>query len=134
VLSGCYIAGFVGLVFLHGPAVVLCSVLIGIGTAAFPVALTLIALRSRTALATTSLSAFAQSIGYLVASLGPLGFGALYEITGNWTAPLLALAAAAVAQTIFGVLAVRAGSVEGQLSPRATARLPREPRSDAPHL
>jgi CP family cyanate transporter-like MFS transporter len=34
------------------------SVLIGIGTGAFPLALTLIALRARTSLATTSLSAF----------------------------------------------------------------------------
>jgi CP family cyanate transporter-like MFS transporter len=133
-LSACYIAGFLGLAFLRGPAVVACSVLIGIGTAAFPVALTLIALRSRTALATTSLSAFAQSIGYLLASLGPLGFGALYESADNWTAPLLALAVAAVAQAIFGILAVRAGSVQGQLPPSADAASRRKPRSDAPHL
>jgi CP family cyanate transporter-like MFS transporter len=113
--AGCYVAGFLGLVVVRGGAVVLCSALIGIGTAAFPVALTLIALKSRSALATTSLSAFTQCIGYLLASLGPFAFGALFEISGGWTAPLLTLAVAAVAQAAFGVVAVRSGTVEDEL-------------------
>jgi CP family cyanate transporter-like MFS transporter len=118
--AACYVAGFLGLVVVRGPAVVLCSILIGIGTAAFPVALTLIGLKSRSALATTSLSAFTQCVGYLVASLGPFAFGALFEISGGWTAPLATLAIGAVVQAVVGVVTVRSGSVEDELAPELT--------------
>jgi CP family cyanate transporter-like MFS transporter len=120
-LTGCYVAGFLGLIPARGHAVVICSVLIGIGTAAFPMALSLIALRSRTALATTSLSAFTQCVGYLVAAVGPVAFGALYQAVGSWTPPLLLLAAGAVAQAVFGTRAVRAGTVEDELAAAAQA-------------
>ena len=121
VLSGCYLVGFVGLAFLPGTAVLVFSVFIGIGTGAFPLALTLIPLRSRTALATTSLSAFTQCVGYLIASVGPIGFGVLFEVTGGWTVPLLALCGGAVAQAVLGALAVRRRTVEDELpeSPRS---------------
>ena len=75
-LASCYLAAFLGLMLIPGQLVVVFSVLIGIGTGAFPLALTLIALRSRTSMATTSLSAFTQCCGYLIASVGPFGFRA----------------------------------------------------------
>ncbi len=115
-LSGCYLAGFLGLVVVPLSAVVVCSILIGIGSAAFPVALSLIAMRSRSPLATTSLSAFTQSVGYLVAALGPFAFGALYEWTGSWTPPLVGLAIGAVTQAVCGILAVRAGTLDDALA------------------
>ncbi len=115
-LTGCYFIGFLGLIVLPTSRVIVSSLLIGVGTAAFPVALAMIALRSRTALATTSLSAFTQCVGYLFAALGPVAFGALFELVGNWTVPLLTLAAASVAQAVFGTLAVRSGAVEDELS------------------
>ena len=115
-LAACYIAGFTGLaVALHPSVVIVYSVLIGVGTAAFPVALTLIPMRSRTALATTSLSAFVQCAGYSIAAFGPFAFGVLYELTGGWSAPLLVLAALAVVQALAGVLAVRPRFVEDDL-------------------
>ena len=40
-----------------------------------------------------SLSAFAQGIGYLIASLGPLVIGLLHTATGGWTVPLNVLLA-----------------------------------------
>jgi len=91
------------------------SVLFGIGTGAFPLALTLIALRSRTALATTSLSAFTQCCGYLIASVGPLGFGLLYDLSGDWTVPLLAMCVIVLIQAVAGCLAVRPRFVEDEL-------------------
>jgi MFS transporter, CP family, cyanate transporter len=115
-LAACYVAGFAGLgVALHPSVVIVYSVLIGIGTAAFPVALTLIPMRSRTALATTSLSAFVQCAGYTIAALGPFAFGVLYEVTGSWSGPLLVLAALAVVQAVAGTLAVRHRYVEDDL-------------------
>jgi CP family cyanate transporter-like MFS transporter len=114
-LSSCYLAAFVGLIFASGAMVTVLSVLFGIGTGAFPLALTLIALRSRTALATTSLSAFTQCCGYLIASMGPLGFGLLYDLSGDWTVPLLAMCFVVLIQAIAGCLAVRPRFVEDEL-------------------
>jgi CP family cyanate transporter-like MFS transporter len=55
-----------------------------------------------------SLSAFAQGVGYLIASAGPLSIGFLHDATGGWTVPGLALLAVSVLQLITGWLAGRA--------------------------
>jgi len=116
-LAACYVAGFTGLALApRASVVVVYSVLIGIGTAAFPVALTLIPMRSRTALATTSLSAFVQCAGYCIAAIGPFAFGVLYDLTGGWSVPLLILAALAFVQAVAGILAVRPRFVEDDLA------------------
>jgi len=116
-LSSCYLAAFLGLILIPGQLVVVFAVLIGIGTGAFPLALTLIALRSRTSMATTSLSAFTQCCGYLIASIGPLGFGLLFELSGGWTVPLVAMCGVVVVQAVAGCLAVRPRFVEDELRP-----------------
>ena len=54
------------------------------GSGQFPLALTKIGLRSREAETTAALSAFVQSIGYIVAGSGPLLFGVLNDVTGGW--------------------------------------------------
>jgi MFS transporter, CP family, cyanate transporter len=41
--------------------------------------------------AAASLSAFAQSVGYLVATAGPLAVGFLHTATGSWTVPISCL-------------------------------------------
>jgi MFS transporter, CP family, cyanate transporter len=38
-----------------------------------------------------SLSAFAQSVGYLVATTGPLAVGFLHSATGSWTVPVICI-------------------------------------------
>ncbi len=114
-LSACYLAAFVGLIVAPAGPVLIFSVLIGIGTGAFPLALTLIALRARTSLATTSLSAFTQCTGYLIASVGPVGFGVLFDLTGGWTVPLIALCGVVLVQGAAGCLAVRPRYVEDEL-------------------
>jgi len=58
-----------------------------------------------------SLSAFAQGIGYLIASTGPLIIGFLHDATGGWVAPGLVLLAVCVATVIVGSLAGRARTV-----------------------
>lgn len=114
-LSSCYLIAFVGLIVVPGQYVSLFAALIGVGTGAFPLALTLIALRSRTALATTSLSAFTQCGGYSFASVGPLGFGVLFDVSSTWAVPLLALCCIVVIQALAGCLAVRPRFVEDEL-------------------
>lgn len=51
----------------------------------FGVALMLIVLRARDALVAAQLSAMAQGVGYLLASLGPLFAGLLHSVTGGWS-------------------------------------------------
>lgn len=58
-----------------------------------------------------SLSAFAQAIGYLLASTGPLLIGFLHTATGGWSVPISALLGVAVLQLITGWLAGRAKTV-----------------------
>ena len=72
-------------------------------------------------MATTSLSAFTQCVGYLIASVGPFGFGVLFDLTGGWTVPLLALCGVVVVQAFAGCLAVRPRYVEDEL-PASAAR------------
>jgi MFS transporter, CP family, cyanate transporter len=54
-----------------------------------------------------SLSAFAQSGGYLVASAGPLEVGLLHAATGNWNIPIVLLLVLTVVGTAVGVQAAR---------------------------
>jgi CP family cyanate transporter-like MFS transporter len=58
-----------------------------------------------------SLSAFAQGIGYLLASIGPLLIGLLHTATGGWSVPLAVLLVVALLQLITGWLAGRARTV-----------------------
>lgn len=84
------------------------SVIGGAGQgAALVVALTLISLRGRTASETVALSGMAQSLGYLLASIGPLAFGTLAEISDGWTAPLALFTMLAAAQCVIAVFAGR---------------------------
>ena len=54
-----------------------------------------------------SLSAFSQSVGYLVAAAGPLVVGLLHTATGSWTIPVALLLALGVAELATGLLAAR---------------------------
>ena len=62
-------------------------------------------------LTAASLSAFAQGIGYLIASTGPLTIGLLHDATGGWTVPGLVLLVVAGLRRITGWLAGRARTV-----------------------
>jgi CP family cyanate transporter-like MFS transporter len=58
-----------------------------------------------------SLSAFAQGIGYLIASAGPLLIGLAHTASGGWSVPITILLGVAVVQLITGWLAGRARTV-----------------------
>ncbi len=67
------------------------ALLIGTAASVFPLVLMLIGLRARTPEGTAALSGFTQSVGYVIAAIGPFGVGVLYDLTGGWTVPLSAL-------------------------------------------
>jgi MFS transporter, CP family, cyanate transporter len=67
--------------------------------------------RAQDPVTAASLSAFAQGVGYLIASLGPLAIGFLHDATGGWSVPGLVLLAVAALQLVTGWLAGRAKTV-----------------------
>jgi CP family cyanate transporter-like MFS transporter len=100
--------GIVGLLVAPAAAPVLWAILYGLGTgAAFPLAMTLVLVRSRDVAQTGRLSAASQSLGYLVAASGPLAVGLLHEATGTWRAGLVLLLGVLVAQLAVGLVAAR---------------------------
>jgi CP family cyanate transporter-like MFS transporter len=90
-LVGCTLVAYVGMLVAPRAGAWLWVVLAGTGGGAFPLALTLIGLRTRSVATTGSLSAFSQSVGYLIAGFGPLLVGVLHGATGGWTWPFLLL-------------------------------------------
>ncbi|MDL4816645.1 CynX/NimT family MFS transporter [Actinomadura opuntiae] len=102
-------------------------VLLGIGTgSAFPLAYTLLSLRSPSPAVAARLSGMAQTGGYLLAGFGPLAMGVLHSATGGWHVPLTLVLALVVPELVFGLLAARPGYVRP--AARADIRLV-EPKS-----
>jgi MFS transporter, CP family, cyanate transporter len=111
-LIACYPVGYVGLIVAPVAGAWLWAVLVGVAASVFPVVLTLIGLRARTSEGTAALSGFTQSVGYLVAALGPFGMGFLYDLTGGWGVPLTALIVLVVPQLIAALTVARPSYIE----------------------
>ncbi|WP_292810107.1 MFS transporter [Microbacterium sp.] len=101
------IAGVIGLIAV--PAGVTAWVLpIGLASgASLSMALTLMAERARDHDSAAALSGMAQSVGYLVAALGPVMFGWVHTATGSWMWSLVLLAVVLIAQGVVGLFAGR---------------------------
>jgi CP family cyanate transporter-like MFS transporter len=98
----------VGVLIAPMSAPYLWAVLLGVGqNATFPLALTLIVLRGGTVASTAALSTLVQTVGYLIAAVAPLGIGALHDLSGSWTAPLIVLIALNLPQALVGLAAAR---------------------------
>ncbi|HEY0903504.1 MAG TPA: MFS transporter [Marmoricola sp.] len=121
-LMVCYPVGYLGLVLAPAGGAVVWALFVGTGASTFPLVLTLIGLRARTSAGTAALSGFTQSVGYLLAVVGPFAVGALYDATGAWRVPLLLLTALCVPQLVVGIYASRPHYVEDELEARAAAR------------
>ncbi|MFD4660966.1 CynX/NimT family MFS transporter [Kitasatospora sp. NPDC058444] len=114
VLASCGIAGYAGLALAPAGAPWVWSVLVGLSNCAFPLVLTMIGLRARTAGGVAQLSVFAQGVGYLIAVPGPILIGRIYDVTGEWYWPLGFLALLLVPQMLFGLRAARARHIEDE--------------------
>ena len=79
--------------------------------AAFAIGLTLVVLRSPDTLVANRLSSMSQSVGYAVASAGPLLLGILHDWTGDWRTAGPVFVAMAIAAAAFGILAGRAAHI-----------------------
>ncbi|GAB3127330.1 MFS transporter [Tsukamurella serpentis] len=91
VFLACFVVGFGGLLLAPTTLTWVWIIAAGLGPTTFPMALTLVNLRTRTGAGSASLSGFMQGVGYLAACAGPLGFGLLHEATNGWGAPFAML-------------------------------------------
>lgn len=122
-LTVCYAAGYAGMAVAPRAGAWIWVFLVGLGSAAFPVSLTLIALRTRTAPATAALSAFTQSIGYVIAGTGPLLVGVLHGADGTWGRSFVLLFALVAVMFATGWYAAGDRFLEDQLAePRVSGR------------
>jgi CP family cyanate transporter-like MFS transporter len=100
--------GLAGLVYAPLGGAVVWALILGAGqNAALALAIFFTAARSPDPAAAASLSAFAQSAGYLLAAAGPIGAGLLRSVTGSWTAPVVVLLALTAILLVAGLLAAR---------------------------
>ncbi|WP_435878482.1 CynX/NimT family MFS transporter [Streptomyces halstedii] len=114
VLGGSGLVGYAGLYLAPAGGAWIWALLLGVANCAFPLALTMIGMRSRTGAGVVRLSAFAQSVGYLLSIPGPLLVGVLYQHSGGWGLPLALMAGLLVPQTAAGVLAGRDRVIEDE--------------------
>ena len=118
VLVSTYGFGYLGLFVFRADLAWFWALLIGIGGACFPLALTMIGLRARTPQGTAALSGFTQSVGYLFSAIGPFGIGVIYAATGGWDVPIVLLGVLLVPQMVLGLRAARPGYLEDELASR----------------
>jgi CP family cyanate transporter-like MFS transporter len=78
----------------------------------FGLALLFLVLRAEDTETTTELSGMAQAIGYFIAAIGPVMIGSLFDYTGNWNYPIIALIIIATAKLLVGLEAGRQGTVK----------------------
>jgi CP family cyanate transporter-like MFS transporter len=97
-----YAIAFPGLLLAPMSMPLLWVILLGVGPTTFPLALTMINLRTRTHIGATALSGFAQGVGYTLSCAGPLLFGVLRDVSSGWGLPFAFLSVCVVLMAVGG--------------------------------
>jgi len=85
VYTALYLIGFIGLLVGSNSLAIVWMIFLGLaGGASFSLVMMFFSLRSRTPMEAAELSGTAQSIGYLLAAVGPVFFGYIHDATGSW--------------------------------------------------
>lgn len=96
------VAGYVGLILLPQFTVfwvVVSGIALGF---CFPLALGFFVFRASNAQQAAALSGMAQSVGYGIAAVGPVLFGALHDLSKGWVLPLIMVAICGLLQAYVG--------------------------------
>lgn len=100
--------GIAGLLVAPAAGAWLWAALLGVGQGGtLGLSLTLMVLRTRDAHSAATLSGMAQTWGYLLAAVGPLTIGAVRQLTGGWTVPIVLLLAVCAGLVLLGLGAGR---------------------------
>jgi MFS transporter, CP family, cyanate transporter len=117
------VVGLSGLI-TQGISPLVSVVVLGIGQGtSFALALNFFVLRAASPLTTAALAAMAQSVGYVITAMGPLVVGALRDLTGGWTVPVVTLAALTIPQAYAGVRAWEGRQIGPAVPHEAQSRL-----------
>lgn len=114
VLACCcfYVVAFLGLLLAPMRWPLLWVALLGMGPSTFPLALTMINLRTRSPAGSAALSGFMQGVGYTLACTGPFLFGWLHSLTHGWEWPFAFLGLCMLALLLGGYLVGRPRMLE----------------------
>ena len=109
--------GTLGLLLAPDAAIVLWVALLGLGPFLQQVSLILFGERAKDEGETVALAGFVQAIGFSVATLGPISFGWLHSVSGDWSSALwLMLGLQAVA--LVSMLGLRYPTIHDRRIPR----------------
>src|SRR5690625_6574262 len=115
-ITGLLLTGYLLLFAGSFGLLVISMIFIGFGTvAAFSTCMLLFSLKARTDSGSISLSGFGQSIGYLLAAIGPFLIGYLYDAAGTWTPALFSYLIIVVLFFAAGMVATRKFYIEDEL-------------------
>lgn len=104
VTSILFIVGILGVWLGSSSWMAVWAICIGIaGGFAFGLVMMFFSLRTRNAQEASELSGMAQSLGYLLAAMGPALFGLLHDVTHSWNIPLALLAVASILLFVVGL-------------------------------
>lgn len=99
-----FIIGILGIWLGSSSWMAVWAICIGIaGGFAFGLVMMFFSLRTRSAQEASELSGMAQSVGYLLAAMGPALFGLLHDTTDSWNVPLALLAVASILLYVVGL-------------------------------
>ena len=102
-----YLVGYLGMLLAPAHLIWLWVAIVGTGCLEFPLALTLVNLRTANVRSSMALSGFAQIVAYLSAAMAPPLMGILYSSTNSWTVVLTTLLIVSVAANIPAALILR---------------------------
>lgn len=110
-----FLLGFGGIWLAPTSLAPLFIILIGSGSGAtFSLVIVFFSLRSRTAQQANQLSGMAQSVGYLLAAVGPTLLGFIHDQSGSWNTPLAVVIGLSLLTIVFGYAAGRRGYVDAK--------------------
>ncbi len=119
-ITGLLLTGYLLLFSTELTLLIISMIFIGFGTgAAFSTCMLLFSLKARTDSGSISLSGFGQSVGYLLAAIGPFLMGYLYDATGTWTPALFSYLIIVVMFFGAGMIATRKFYIEDELEKKA---------------
>lgn len=102
-----YFLGSIGLLVSNSKIqIILCMFIMSVGcTGTYAAAIILMELRSKTSHTVAIISGISQSIGYIIAAVGPILLGYLFSLTNNYIVPISILIVVSFILVLSGIIA-----------------------------
>lgn len=123
-IGAMYVAGILLLIPSAGLGILAISmVLCGLcGGASITYVTMMYALRTENPGDSSTVSGTSQSVGYLIAAVGPIATGALFDATSSWVAPLALMASVAAVMAVLGYAIGRDRNIVPEVPAEVRAR------------